>query len=64
MNIFSKLFKKLSKKPKKDKETVKDECWYNNAAEQAEGFNPEVEGQALTSPNAFDCAVTKSTTMK
>lgn len=61
MNIFSKLINKIKKGNKKGK---KQECWYNDAAPQAPGGpNAELDGQALTSANAYDASVTQRISM-
>ncbi len=61
MCVFFKLISKTKRKPKKDK---KPESWYNDAAPQAPGGpNSKLDGQALTSANAYDAAVTQNISM-
>ena len=63
MSVFEKLFTKKSEKGTKAPEE-KNECWYNNVNEMADGKNGEpLEGAALSGSNQFEYSVAKSNSM-
>lgn len=62
MNIFKKLFGKKKAK-NNEAENKNNECWYNDQAAEAAGFNPDVEGMAISSANALDAGVTNKISM-
>lgn len=55
MNIFKIIFNKFKRKKKNQKE-----CWYNNFHEQKRSLWTEaVDGEAFSSPNQMDYALTQ-----
>ena len=56
MNIFTKTFGKLIKKPEKEEL----ECWYNNYHEKKKSrWHETIEGAAFSSPNQMDYSLSQ-----
>ncbi len=66
MNIFKKIFKKLSKKKRnviKEAPENNQECWYNNSHESGEAVRKFVSPDVKGSSDSFECHITQSNAM-